>query len=56
MGGVHGDPQGTATMTEAAAMRIRLEKRIEPSRLMLALTPIASVALTMIARRDHLRS
>ena len=35
-------------------MRIRLEKRLTPSRFMQIATPIASVLLTMAARRDHL--
>ena len=35
-------------------MRIRLEKRLTPSRFMQVATPIASVLLTMAPRRDHL--
>ena len=35
-------------------MRIRLEKRRELSRVMLALSPIGAVVVTMIVGADHL--
>ncbi len=47
MGGVHGDPAATANLHRRWPMRIKLEKRPEPSTLMAFATPIASVLLTM---------
>ena len=47
MGGVHGDPSATVR-SRSSCMRIRLEKRLTPSRFMLVATPVASVLLTML--------
>ena len=51
MGGIHGDAgrdAGRAGRRSCATMRLKLEKRAEPSRLMLYATPVGAVLLTMI--------